>query len=157
MHQKLARIIKHYDLTMAGLAEMLQIGRGTMFTYVKGKQGRDPAKFPAELLCPLIKVLPDLNPYWLITGEGEMISAPEINPASKQNEKDNEDCREKVLSVQQEVFELQKELLDASRSLIASKQELAESRLQLAESKQELINCIKTLLPDDKRQAILHG
>lgn len=67
--EKIDEILKYFHLSLADFSRKLDVKYDTIcsvfFEKTKG--------FSPDIMRKIVKAIPEISPYWLITGEGEMI------------------------------------------------------------------------------------
>ena len=66
---RLDEICKVRNISYSDLANLLEIERITLLTYIAGKR-----RVPASLLQTLILKMPEINPVWLLLGYGDIFN-----------------------------------------------------------------------------------
>lgn len=69
--EKIDDILKYFQLNLAEFSRKLNVKTDTLYSVYFGKT----KGFSVDLLRRIVKELPELSPYWLITGEGDMIAS----------------------------------------------------------------------------------
>lgn len=67
---KLEQILKFSMLDKAKLGRKIGIENQELYQIANGKQ----SEFSRGTMVKLVKIFPEISPYWLITGEGSMLS-----------------------------------------------------------------------------------
>jgi len=70
LNQRVKEVMKYFDLDQTGLANITKVTRQTANGIILGK-----AKPGATFLIVLLTEFKDIDARWLLTGEGEMLSA----------------------------------------------------------------------------------
>lgn len=67
--EKIDAILERFQINLAEFSRILDVKLDTIYSvfYEKTKG------FSVEILKKIIKAYPEISPYWLITGEGEMV------------------------------------------------------------------------------------
>lgn len=68
--EKLEQILKFSMLDKAKLGRKIGVENQELYQIANGKQG----EFSRCTMVKLVKIFPEISPYWLITGEGSMLS-----------------------------------------------------------------------------------
>lgn len=68
--EKLEQILKFSMLDKAKLGRKIGVENQELYQIANGKQG----EFSRSTMVKLVKIFPEISPYWLITGEGSMLS-----------------------------------------------------------------------------------
>ncbi|HTX88864.1 MAG TPA: helix-turn-helix transcriptional regulator [Bacteroidales bacterium] len=76
MTDRILEIIKVNGLTAARFAEIIGVPRSSISHLVSGRN-----KPSLEFLQKVLKGFPDINPEWLYSGKGAMMTEKEENPA----------------------------------------------------------------------------
>lgn len=67
---KLEQILKFSMLDKAKLGRKIGVENQELYQIANGKQ----SEFSRSTMVKLVKIFPEISPYWLITGEGSMLS-----------------------------------------------------------------------------------
>lgn len=67
---KLEQILKFSMLDKAKLGRRIGVENQELYQIANGKQ----SEFSRGTMVKLVKIFPEISPYWLITGEGSMLS-----------------------------------------------------------------------------------
>ncbi len=67
---KLEQILKFSMLDKAKLGRKIGVENQELYQISNGKQ----SEFSRSTMVKLVKIFPEISPYWLITGEGSMLS-----------------------------------------------------------------------------------
>lgn len=67
---KLEQILKFSMLDKAKLGRKIGVENQELYQIANGKQ----SEFSRGTMVKLVKIFPEISPYWLITGEGSMLS-----------------------------------------------------------------------------------
>lgn len=67
---KLEQILKFSMLDKAKLGRKIGVENRELYQIANGKQ----SEFSRGTMVKLVKIFPEISPYWLITGEGSMLS-----------------------------------------------------------------------------------
>ena len=67
---KLEQILKFSMLDKAKLGRKIGVDNQKLYQITNGKQ----SEFSRGTMVKLVKIFPEISPYWLITGEGSMLS-----------------------------------------------------------------------------------
>lgn len=67
---KLEQILKFSMLDKAKLGRYIGVENQELYQIANGKQ----SEFSRGTMVKLVKIFPEISPYWLITGEGSMLS-----------------------------------------------------------------------------------
>ena len=105
---KLEQILKFSMLDKAKLGRKIGVENQELYQIANGKQ----SEFSRSTMVKLVKIFPEISPYWLITGEGSMLSGSiehhnaVANDHSKAivNHNENTD-RDEVLKSQQQTID----------------------------------------------------
>lgn len=68
--EKLEQILKFSMLDKAKLGRKIGVENQELYQIANGKQ----SEFSRSTMAKLVKIFPEISPYWLITGEGSMLS-----------------------------------------------------------------------------------
>ena len=68
--EKLEQILKFSMLDKAKLGRKIGVENQELYQIANGKQ----SEFSRSTMVKLVKIFPEISPYWLITGEGSMLS-----------------------------------------------------------------------------------
>jgi hypothetical protein len=68
--EKLEQILKFSMLDKAKLGRKIGVENQELYQIANGKQ----SEFSRGTMVKLVKIFPEISPYWLITGEGSMLS-----------------------------------------------------------------------------------
>lgn len=68
--EKLEQILKFSMLDKAKLGRKIGVENQELYQIANGKQ----SEFSRSTMEKLVKIFPEISPYWLITGEGSMLS-----------------------------------------------------------------------------------
>lgn len=105
---KLEQILKFSMLDKAKLGRKIGVDNQELYQIANGKQ----SEFSRSTMVKLVKIFPEISPYWLITGEGSMLSGSiehhnaVANDHSKAVVNHNENtARDEVLKSQQQTID----------------------------------------------------
>ena len=105
---KLEQILKFSMLDKAKLGRKIGVENQELYQIANGKQ----SEFSRGTMVKLVKIFPEISPYWLITGEGSMLSGSlehhnaVANDHSKAIVNHNENtARDEVLKSQQQTID----------------------------------------------------
>ena len=105
---KLEQILKFSMLDKAKLGRKIGVENQELYQIANGKQ----SEFSRSTMVKLVKIFPEISPYWLITGEGSMLSGSiehhnaVANDHSKAIVNHNENAnRDEVLKSQQQTID----------------------------------------------------
>ena len=105
---KLEQILKFSMLDKAKLGRKIGVENQELYQIANGKQ----SEFSRNTMVKRVKIFPEISPYWLITGEGSMLSGSiehhnaVANDHSKAIVNHNENAdRDEVLKSQQQTID----------------------------------------------------
>lgn len=110
-NQRLKKLMTFYELNQISLAKVTGLGNQTVNNLVNGSKPR------YDTLIPLLKYFRDINPYWLLMGEGEMLNKG-VSPGEV-NEPHREYAPREDYAMLKKVWEKDREELEQLRQLTA--------------------------------------
>ena len=120
--ERIIAVARHYNMNMSQFAVKMGLGRATIHTYTTGSKNRPPAKPPAETIALIVQCFPEISAKWILTGEGEMISAKTDNQKEIKDfpsKELNVDFKEKYYEASDKIINLQEKLIAAHQDLIS--------------------------------------
>lgn len=128
---RIQTLIEYKGLSYNKFDELIEVGNG----YI-GKQIKRSGSVGGDIIEKIVSIFPDVNPVWLIKGEGEMIIDPKSYPLSAMegdiermmvsepetpyNSGRGDPCRDKerIIEQQRETIEILKQSLEIMKDRI---------------------------------------
>lgn len=109
MKERLSQILQEKGLTAADFAKLINVAPGAISHILRGRN--NPSY---DLLVNIAKAIPDIDMYWLLTGEGSMSVKPDNKEKStaqlslfdepEKNEKVHKETRESTGKIPAEII-----------------------------------------------------
>lgn len=110
-NQRLKKLMTFYELNQISLAKVTGLGNQTVNNLVNGSKPR------YDTLIPLLKYFREINPYWLLMGEGEMLNKG--RPSDELHEQPGEYNTRNDYDMLKKVWEKDRDELEHLRKLTA--------------------------------------
>ena len=130
---RLFEFAKHKGYSFTDLAAILHLKKQQVSNW---KNSNQPV--PEKHLLKIIELNPDLNPRWLLTGNGNMLDESFLTS------EEMEDLKEKIrIETIKEYEEFQKRIDVAHKEVVEMKDKIIEEKERLIEMKDQLISMMQ--------------